>query len=144
METWLIWMMSGLVMMALELVVPGGIIVFLGLAAAIVAGLIYFGVITTVVHAFIAWFMISLFLMLVLRSVFMKYFEGDSIIHNVNEDEDSKGKIVEVVEHIMPFKEGRIKLSDSTWKARSDEEILKGSRAIIESRDGSTWIVKSI
>ena len=144
METWVIWMISGVIMMVLELIIPGGIIVFLGLAAAFVGALVYFNILTSVVHAFISWFIISLFLMLVLRSVFMKYFEGDSSVQNVDEDKDHLGKIVEVVEDILPFKEGRIKFSDTTWKARSNEEILKGSKAIIEARDGSTWFVKPI
>lgn len=144
MDTWLIWMVSGLVLMVLELVVPGGIIVFLGMAAAVVGGAIYFELITSVVHAFISWFIISLIFMVVLRSVFIKFFEGDSIVESTDEDEEVKGKIVEVVESIYPHKEGRVKYSDSTWYARSDDEILKGEKAIIVARDGSKWIVKSI
>jgi len=144
MEAWLIWVITGFVFMVLEFIVPGGIIVFLGIASAIVGSLVYFGIITSVIHAFIAWFMISLFLMLVLRSVFIKYFEGDSSIQNVDQDEDSKGKIVEVVEDITPYKEGRVKYLESTWSARSDEELDKGMKAVILSREGSTWIVKSI
>lgn len=144
MSAWLIWLISGLVLMAAELVVPGGIIVFLGLAAAVVGALIYFGIITSVVHAFITWFMLSLFLMLVLRSIFMKYFEGDSIIEKTDEDEDAKGKIVEVVEQIFPYKEGRIKYLGSTWDARSDDEISVGDKAIIVARDGNKWIVRSL
>ena len=82
--------------------------------------------------------------MLILRSIFMKYFEGDYVVQNTDEDVDSKGKIVEVIEEIKPFKDGRIKYLDSTWKARSDDEIDVGNKAMIISRDGSTWIVKSI
>lgn len=144
MEIWLIWIIAGLILMALEFIIPGAIIVFLGMAAIIVGALIYTGLIASILHSFIAWFIISLLLMVVLRSLFVKYFEGNSYVQNVDEDEDSKGKIVEVIEDIEPFKDGRIKYLDTTWNARSDDEIKKGNKAIILARDGSTWIVRSL
>lgn len=144
MEMWLVWISAGIVMVLLEFIVPGGIIVFLGTAALFVGASVYFGVITSVVSAFIAWFISSIFLMLFLRSVFIKYFEGDSLVQNVDEDEDLKGSLVVVVEDIFPYREGRVKFRDSTWSARSEEQILKNNKAIIEGRDGNCLIVKSL
>lgn len=144
MASWLIWIIAGVVMALLEFVVPGGIIVFLGLAAMVVGGSIYLGWIQTIVMALIAWFIISLFLMIVLRSFFMKYFEGDSSIQNVDEDVDMQGSIVEVVEQVEAYKEGRVKFRDTTWAARSSEEIAVGEKAIISGRDGNVLVVKSI
>jgi len=116
----------------------------LGIAAVIVGLGIYFSFITTIVSAFIAWFIISIFLMLFLRSIFIKHFEGDSIIQNVDEDIDIDGSLVEVIEEIFPHKEGRVKFRDSSWTARSDENIKVAQRAIIIHRDGNTLIIKSI
>ena len=41
MEAWLHWAISGIVMILSELVIPGGVVVFLGVAALLVAAAIY-------------------------------------------------------------------------------------------------------
>lgn len=144
MDAAVIWMACGAVFLFLEFLVPGGVISFLGLAAIVVGILQYTGVITNHVHAFTTFFIMSLVFILLLRSFFMKYFEGDSRVQNVDEDEDVVGSVVEVVEEILPHSEGRVKFRSSTWNARSDEALSVGVSAVIISRDDSTWIVKSI
>jgi membrane protein implicated in regulation of membrane protease activity len=144
MTAWQIWGAVGILFILLEFVVPGGIIVFLGMAALFVGALVYYGVITTITMSLIAWFMSSLFLMLFLRSVFIKYFEGDSNIENVDEDEHILGSIVQVIEEVFPYKEGRVRFRDSTWAARSEEEFKVGSSAVISGRQGNCLIIKSI
>lgn len=144
MENWAIWMIVGAVMMLLEFILPGAVIVFLGIAALLVGIGIYFSWITTITSAFLAWFIISIILMLFLRSIFVKYFEGDSLVQNVNEDLDIIGSLVIVTEDIKPYKEGRIRFRDSTWSGRSEEEIDNGQQAIIIGRDGNTLIIKSL
>jgi membrane protein implicated in regulation of membrane protease activity len=143
MKIWLIWILGGLILSLLELIVPGGIIVFVGVAGIIVGLLIKFGFITSLVTSFIVWFILSIVFMFVLRSFFMKYFEGETFIENTSEDEDAKGAIVEVVETIFPYKEGRIKFRGSSWKARSEKEIKEGDKGVITGRDESVWIVES-
>jgi len=143
-ETWLIWSIAGIVMMLLEFLIPGAVIVFLGVAALIVSLFIYSGWITTIVMALIAWFIISIFLMIFLRSVFVKYFEGESLVQNVDEDTDLIGSIVVISEEVLPYKEGRVRFRDTTWVARSEEELKVGNKAIISGRDGNKLIIKSI
>ncbi len=144
MKEWQIWILVGVVMILLELIIPGGVIIFLGLAAMCTSALLYFGFINTIMMAFVAWFIITIFLMFTLRSIFIKYFEGDSTKENVDEDKDLVGSIVSVIEDVVPYKEGRVKFRDTTWLARSDEEITQGSRAVISGRDGNSLIIKSI
>lgn len=144
MEPWLIWLCVGGVLILLEFVVPGGIIVFIGIAAAIVGAGIYFEIINSLFEALITFFTSSIFLMLFLRSLFIKYFEGDSVIQNTNEDIDLVGSLVEAVEDVHPYKEGRVRFRDSTWRARSDEEIMSGAKATISGRDGNVLIIKPL
>lgn len=144
MEQWIIWAIAGGIMILLEFIVPGGIIVFLGVAASIVGLSVYLGFINTFVSALLAWFILSIFLMLVLRSFFMKYFEGDSNIENVDEDADLLGVLVEVVEEVLPYKEGRVRFRDTTWSARSEETFSVGSKATVSGRDGNHLIIKSL
>ncbi|MCB0377831.1 MAG: NfeD family protein [Bdellovibrionales bacterium] len=144
MEFYLYWLILGVILIVLEFIVPGAIVVFLGVAAMAVGGLLYFGIITTWFHAFIAWFIGSLFLMLFLRQLFVAYFEGDSSVENVDEDVDMQGSVVEVTEEVLPYKEGRVRFRETTWSARSDEELSVGSKARVLKRDGNTLIVQSL
>lgn len=144
MDMWMIWLIAGAVMMVAETIIPGGIIVFLGAAAMIVGGAIYFEWITSIQMALLTWFICSIIFILFLRALFMKYFEGDSKVQNVNEDSDIQGSIVEVVEEILSYKEGRVRFRDTTWMARSDEDLPVGSKAIVAERDGNFLVVKSL
>jgi len=143
-EHWQIWGVFGGVLVLLELILPGGIVIFLGLAAFIVAGGLYLDVITSVTSSFLTWFISSLIFIIFLRSFFMKYFEGDSEIQNVNEDDDLMGALVTVSEDVFPHKEGRVRLRDSTWVARSHDTLKKESKAIVCGREGNILIIKSI
>lgn len=136
-----IWLCFGIVLMLAELVIPGAILVFLGMGALLVAGCLYFGLITSTVHSIILWFILSILLVGFLRSLFMKLMPGDVVIENTDEDLDAIGSVVEVSEKIYPHKEGRIKFRGTSWIAISDEEIAMGEKAIIKGRDGNKWVV---
>ena len=144
MEVWLIWVLIGIVLSILETVVPGGIVIFLGFSALAIGGAIYIGWITSLKMAIIGWFILSIFSMLFLRSVFIKYFEGDATIDDVDEDVDYGGSIVEVVEDIHPYQDGRVKYRGTTWGARSDDEISKGESAIIVKKEDNILIVTTL
>ena len=144
MQAWLIWIALGAVMIFLELIVPGGIIVFLGLASISVGAALYYELVTTTMMALLTWFITSIFFIIFFRSFFIKYFEGDSTKQNVDEDADLVGSLVEVVEDIFSYKDGRVKFRDSTWTARSNEDIAIGSKARIVARDGNNLVVKSL
>ena len=143
MQPWLIWMIFGLTMMVAELVIPGGIIVFLGISAMVVSGAIYMGWITSVTYALITWFITSIIFMLFLRSLFMKYFEGDSEIQDVEENSDIPGKTVEVIEEITPDKPGRVRMRGSTWVANSEEHFKIGDTALVVTIKENILFIKS-
>ena len=140
----IVWVVVAVVMILLEVVIPGAVLGFLGLAALIVAGLIYAGVITTTIHAVIAFFMLSLFLIMVLRSFALRLMPGDYQVHDTDEDDEAIGSFVEVIEEIKPESLGRVRYRDSTWEAESEFAIAVNEKAIIVSRRGSRWIVKPL
>lgn len=144
MSIWLVWLIAGLILIFLELLIPGGVVVFLGLAAIAVALTFFLGLTTTVVQGLTAWFIISIVFLLFLRALFMKYFEGNSRVQDVSEEQDYMAAIVEVVEKVVPYKEGRVSFRGTTWIARSEEEFEVGEKAVIIGRDGNTFLVKSI
>lgn len=144
MPIWLVWVISGIALMFLEFLIPGGIVSFAGIAAMIVGASIFYGFIDTVLMSFAMWFITSILLLILLRSFFMKYFEGDISVQNIDEDFQNIGTTVLVIESILPDKAGRIQFQGTTWRALSDESIKEGSKAKLYKRDGINWIVKSI
>jgi len=104
MQQWMIWLVVGAVFITLEMILPGGIVIFLGMGAATVSLGIYLGWITNWVSSFLTFFISSLVYILILRSLFIQYFEGDSSVQNVDEDNDLVGAIVEVAENILIVK----------------------------------------
>jgi membrane protein implicated in regulation of membrane protease activity len=144
MEVWAIWICLGIILILAEFLLPGAVIVFPGMAAVLVGLAIFFQWIDGSVKALTIWFVLSVFLMIFLRSFFIKYFEGDSHHSEVDELQELVGVLVEVSEDILPFKEGRIKFRDSSWVARSDQELRVGEKAIILKREGNTFVIKSV
>ncbi len=144
METWMIWSLAGFILILAELIVPGGVCIFIGVSAMIVGGSLYLEWVHTVFECLMLWMLSSIILLVFLRTLFIRKFEGDSSIQNVDEDKDLEGTLGDVIENIYPYKEGRIAVRGSTWKARSDQEIVAGQKAIVIGREGNTIIVKNI
>lgn len=138
-----IWMVAGIIFLFAEIILPGAIAVFLGLAALIVAASLYFGFINGWVNAFTMWFISSLLLIIILRSFFHRFMQGDVEKQNTDEDMDAFGSIVEVIEKIEPTKNGRIRFRGTTWTAKCyDKILLPGSKAKIVLRKDIDWVVE--
>ena len=138
-----IWIVLGAVLIVLELIVPGAVLVFLGTGAMLVAFLIWLGLIQTWVASVTTWFIVSLVLLLVLRSFFQRFISGDIERQSTDEDLDAYGEVVDVVEAIGPDKEGRIRYRGTTWQATCYDHTLEaGSKAQIVYRESLVWIVE--
>ena len=139
------WLVGGLILIALELVIPGGVVVFLGLAALLVGLLIWVGLLEGLVAAFTAWFVLSLLLIISLRGVVQRLMPGEEQWQSTDEDADAYGKIVEVAETIEKGTEGRIHFRGSTWPATCyDKTIREGERARMVARDNLIWVVEPV
>ena len=139
------WLAAGVVLIVLEFVIPGGVIVFLGIAALLVCLLIWAGFVDGHMAAFTAWFILSLLLLVSLRGLVQRMMPGDQSWQSTDEDADAYGTIVEVAETIENAAEGRIHFRGSTWPATSYEHTLnKGDRARMIARDNLIWIVEPV
>ena len=136
-----IWFILGMTLIALEFFIPGAILSFLGMGAVMVAGLLHFKLITGVLQAFISWFIISIILVLFLRSFVLKFMPSLKEKQETNEEEFAKGSLVEVLEDTSPNTSGRIRFRDTTWESYSDHKLKKGESAkIIRARDNG-WVI---
>ena len=141
-----IWWIFGLVLVLAEFLLPGLVVVFLGLGAFVVAGLTHFGIITGIFQQMLTWFGASLFFLFTLRFLVVMHYPSDTRTEDTDEDHAVEGEITTLLEDITKDKKGRIKHSESTWPVVSEDgtEIKAGEKVKITGRDNLTWIVKKI
>ena len=141
-----LWLGSGIFLMAIEFLIPGLVMVFVGLGALTVALGMYLGYIDEIVQQFITFFISSIIYLLTLRFLVLRFFTSVTRKENFDEDEEVMGSIVELVADINSGEFGRVEHSGSSWQARAegDQTILKGEQVKIIGRDNITWIVQKI
>ena len=141
-----IWLGSGIFLMAIEFLVPGLVMVFVGLGALTVALGMHLGYIDGVLQQFTTFFISSIIYLLTLRFLVLRFVPSVTRKENIDEDEEVMGSIVEIVADINSGEFGRVEHSGSTWQARAegDQTILKGEQVKIIGRDNITWIVQKI
>ena len=135
----------GILMVVLELIVPGLVVVFLGAASLIVAAAAALGLVSGWLSAFTLWFVSSLILVVGVRSAFTRFLPGSFVRQLTDEDVDAFGEEVDVVESVTTRPGGRIRFRGSTWAAQTlQEELPAGSRAKVVARDNLIWIVEPL
>ena len=141
-----LWLSSGIFLTAIEFLVPGLVMVFVGLGALTVALGMHLGYIDEIVQQFITFFISSIIYLLTLRFLVLRFFTSVTRKENIDEDEEVMGSIVEIVADINSGEFGRVEHSGSSWQARAegDQTILKGEQVKIIGRDNITWIVQKI
>lgn len=145
-DLFLIWFIGGVVLMVLELLLPGGIVFFLGLGATVVSLLLYTGLIDGWLQAFTAWFIGSMVLLFGMRGVVQKLVPAQSERGKTDEDLDAYNHLAEVHQRIPVGGEGRIAFRGSQWAARNyhpDQPLEAGSTVRIVMRDNLTWVVEA-
>jgi len=141
-----LWLGSGIFLMAIEFLVPGLVMVFVGLGPLTVVFGMHFGYIDGILQQFITYFISSIIYLLTLRFLVLRFVPSVTRKENIDEDEEVIGSIVELVADINSGEFGRVEHSGSTWQARAegDQTILKGEQVKIIGRDNITWIVQKI
>ena len=132
--------------MAIEFLVPGLVMVFVGLGALTVALGMQLGYIDEIPQQFTTFFISSIIYLLTLRFLVLRFVPSVTRKENIDEDEEVMGSIVEIVADINSGEFGRVEHSGSSWQARAegDQTILKGEQVKIIGRDNITWIVQKI
>lgn len=140
MDLLIYWIIAGLLMLIMELFIPGIVIGFFG-AGALLAGLVGW-IFDIPWQAEVIIFLVSSLLML----QFMRKY----IIKKLNkkdrsgETEDIIGAEALVAEIITPQIPGKVQFRGSLWKAESKEEIEPETRVRIIGRRSIVLIVKPI
>jgi membrane protein implicated in regulation of membrane protease activity len=137
---WWNWIFLGLILLAADLITPGGFyILFFGLAALVVGGLAGVGAIEV---AWLQWLLFS-----VMAIVSMVLFRGPLMARlkpiSGGEVDSMVGEMALALDDFSPGGVGKAELRGSTWNARNagDVKLTKGQRVRVERVDGLTlWI----
>lgn len=141
MDSATIWFLIGLGLVVAEFAVPGVILVFIGVAAWVVAVFDWFGVDSFSIQLWI-FGLTSLGLVIFARRFVKGWFLGSETNGEGNVDEEFIGKTVEVLEPIENGGFGAVELKGARWKAISDSNLKKGDHAEVISRNNLTLQVK--
>mgnify|MGYP001557478876 CR=1 FL=1 len=139
-----IWTIGGVVLIVLEIFLPGLVVLFFGVSAIIVGALFWIGLLTGMVNAIITWFILSVASVLILRRFLVKIFPSDSNYQYIEEDVDAIGTVVEVIEDVNETSDtGRISYNGTSWQAKTKSGAIEaGKKAKILYRDNISWIIE--
>ncbi len=137
MDSAIIWFLIGLGLVFAEFAVPGVILVFLGVAAWLVAILDWVGVDSLSVQLWV-FGLVSIGLVVFARRYVKTWFTGKQSNGASDVDEEFVGKSVEVVKAIVSGDYGLVELKGAQWKATSESDLNEGDRAEVVERDGLT------
>ena len=138
---WL-WMYAGAVLMLLEIMAPGFVVFFFGLAAATV-GLILFGVDLSGTLQVALFSALSVLYLLTLRRFLKSIFVGDTT-KSQKVDGEYVGRVGRVVEAIRPEVPGRILLGDAEWTASATEWLAPGTEVRVVAQRNLTMSVEKL
>ncbi len=133
----IVWIVLGLVLAALEMVVPGLVIIWFGLAAVIT------GVLAIFIHN--PSFQYAIFLVLSGLGIFFAQWIGRRITKPEPELVGAlrlAGATGLVVQDIKPPELGRVKVSGEEWLAESNVAINAGVKVRVLRVDGTRLIVE--
>ncbi|MEO0019503.1 MAG: NfeD family protein [candidate division WOR-3 bacterium] len=135
----IVWIILGLVLAALEMVVPGLVIIWFGLAAVIT------GVLSIFIHN--PYFHYAVFLLLSGLGIFLAQWIGRRITKPEPEPVGAlrlSGAIGVVVKDIKPPELGRVKVTGEEWLAESNVAVDAGVKVRVLRVEGTRLIVEPV
>ncbi|MBU1638019.1 NfeD family protein [bacterium] len=141
----LVWFIIALILMLLELAVPGVLLVFFGIGALVTSLLSWIGVLQSTTAELLVFLFVSVVSLLLLRKKMQRTFRGKtkSVKDAELELDEFIGKTARVVEAINPSEQrGKVEFRGANWEAQADVPIEPGTAVEIISRKNLTLIVK--
>lgn len=136
------WLYAGVALIILEVMTPGLVSLFFGLAALTVA-LIVWLVPLGQAWQWIIFSVFSVLYILLLRKSLKKVFSGDREVSDSPSD-DFSGKLAVVVEAVAPNKPGRVEFCGTNWTAEAEAAFPAGASVRIRSKKNLTLKVEAV
>jgi len=138
--SWSFWLIFGLGLLVFEILTPGGFFtVFFGLAAFVVAGLVWLGVLETGVAQWLVFGVLGTILIVALRPLVRKRFET-----NTPKVDQLVGETAIALEALDVNGRGKVELRGTSWSAvySGPGNVSKGDRLRVTKVDGLSLIVE--
>jgi membrane protein implicated in regulation of membrane protease activity len=137
----LVWFIMGLVLLLLELIIPGFVIFFFGIGAWMTALICLFASpgINLQVVIFAATSVISL---LAFRKLIQNKFIYSKDDRSEAVEDEFTGKEAVAVADFGPDKKGKVEFKGTSWKAESGSDIHAGQTVIIVEKENFKLIVE--
>lgn len=137
------WLFLGVALIIIEVMTPGLVSIFFGLAALTVALGTWLMPSLGQGWQWIAFSVFSVLYIFLLRKSLKKVFSGEREVSDSPSDEFS-GKLAVVVEAITPNKPGRAEFCGTNWTAEAGTEIPAGTSVRILNRKNLTLRVEAV
>jgi membrane protein implicated in regulation of membrane protease activity len=138
--SWSLWVIFGLGLLVFEILTPGGFFTFFfGLAAFMVAGLVWLGVLGTGASQWLVFAILGIVLIAALRPLVRRKFETNS-----PKVDQIVGQTAIALEALDGNGRGKVELRGTSWSAvyPGAGSILKGDRLRVTKVDGLSLIVE--
>lgn len=141
---WL-WIYAGLALALLELVTPGFVLCFFGLAAMTVGALRFaFGEAFGATAQTAAFSVLSVLYIVLLRRLLKRVFVGERAGGAHGLSNGYVGRVGKVTEAIEPPRTGRVLLGDAEWTAAADAPIPAGADVSVVAQENLTLAVRPL
>jgi len=147
----LYWLIIGVMMIFMELMLPGFVMFFFAVGALVTAGIAWLYPVSIVAQLAI-FIVVSMASLLVLRNFIQKRFfakKEEEQVEDAAQDQEEKPLAIPgtkgvVCMTIMPPSEGRLKYAGSYWRATADELIEEGEIVQVVQQDGMVIQVEKV
>ena len=136
------WLIAGIVLMLMELMTPGFVVFFFGLAAATVSLCMWVFPCFGAYWQLAAFSVFSILYLVLLRRYVKSVFMGDSEENAVADD--LVGRVGKVTELIRPEIPGRVEVRDASWTAKADARLEPGDEVKVVAHDNLTLTVEKL
>jgi membrane protein implicated in regulation of membrane protease activity len=140
-----VWAIIGVVLLIMELFIPGLVVFFFGVGALLVAVICLFANISLNVQLLV-FLITSVVFLLALRNRLKGVFSGFSKSRpNMSQNPpEFIGEKVTVMQAISPVLPGMVEMHGTNWKARAEVAIPAGAMVEIIGNENLTLVVKPI
>ena len=142
--TWWLWILVGLLLLAAEVGVAGGIIMlFFGIAALIVGGLVAAGFGGPLWLQWLLFSVLSIVSLATLRGPILKKMSGNS--SRSDRVDSFEGEKVLLMTELAPGAEGRVECRGTSWNAQNvgNDQLVKGTHGVVVKSEGLKLLIRS-
>jgi hypothetical protein len=128
------WWIFGLALLLAEMLLPGMVLIWFGVAALIVGSVVWFAPLIDWRIQLVAWALLSVALLLIGRRYFRRPQAGEDTLLN---DRAARfvGRVFTLAEPIVESS-GRLKIDDTVWRV-TGPDLPAGTRVAVTGTDGS-------